>query len=325
MAFCLIPSGGFFMSMPSTTPSRRPALASRRPRIAAALMLLAAFVAMSGRAARVDAAQGDLNCDGVVSLLDVPPFVLGLIDPAAYAVAFPACDVTRADVDGNAENDGRDIKAFVSLLLSPPPQEIVLRDSIGINSGTTDGNLAFANWRLNPSWFLIPFYITAPQDLTLTEFRAITCRINSGTLNYSNYNYYFRGWSSQAAYNSNPAQGNLFNVFFDAPSSGPVAFGNTGVLPSIGIAVTTYDIRFDLSSAGLNLAGGQSIIVVLDADRTNNPSSALPLAILESVETGDADSLCTNSSPPPNCLSLINHSWRLHAGRAAVSIKGVSN
>ncbi len=62
---------------------------------------------------------GDLNCDGTVDIVDVPPFVLALNDPAAFQQAFPGCDPNRADVNGDALVNGADVAAFVNLLLTP--------------------------------------------------------------------------------------------------------------------------------------------------------------------------------------------------------------
>ena len=62
---------------------------------------------------------GDLNCDGVVDLDDVAPFVLALVDPAAYAVAYPNCELARADMDAGGTVDGCDVQAFVNVLLTP--------------------------------------------------------------------------------------------------------------------------------------------------------------------------------------------------------------
>jgi hypothetical protein len=61
--------------------------------------------------------RGDLNCDGAVDLDDIGPFALALIDPAAYAAAFPTCDILAADVDADGAADGRDVQAFVELLI----------------------------------------------------------------------------------------------------------------------------------------------------------------------------------------------------------------
>jgi parallel beta-helix repeat protein len=59
---------------------------------------------------------GDLNCDGRVDNFDITPFVLALTDWAAYAGAFPNCDIMLADTNGDGYVDNFDIMPFVRLL-----------------------------------------------------------------------------------------------------------------------------------------------------------------------------------------------------------------
>ncbi len=58
---------------------------------------------------------GDTNCDGVVSFLDINPFVLALTAPEAYTAAFPDCALSSADCDRDGVVDFRDINTFVGL------------------------------------------------------------------------------------------------------------------------------------------------------------------------------------------------------------------
>jgi len=60
---------------------------------------------------------GNPNCDLVVDVNDIPPFILALIDPAAYAAAYPGCDRMQADVNQDGQVDGRDVAPFAALLL----------------------------------------------------------------------------------------------------------------------------------------------------------------------------------------------------------------
>jgi serine protease AprX len=73
-------------------------------------VLITDFTCLSGPAA------GDLNCDGLLDTSDIDPFVLALIDPAAYAAAFPECFPIRADLNGDGLVDGADIDPFVTCL-----------------------------------------------------------------------------------------------------------------------------------------------------------------------------------------------------------------
>ena len=63
---------------------------------------------------------GDLNCDCLVNASDIVPFVLALLDPAAYQSGYPGCDIHRADVNGDSVIDGRDISEMIRRLLPPP-------------------------------------------------------------------------------------------------------------------------------------------------------------------------------------------------------------
>ena len=64
------------------------------------------------------ACTGDLNCDGARTISDITAFVQALIDPAAYAAQFPGCNISRADLNGDGLQNGKDISVFVALLMS---------------------------------------------------------------------------------------------------------------------------------------------------------------------------------------------------------------
>ncbi|MGE3182449.1 MAG: hypothetical protein AB7N71_12525 [Phycisphaerae bacterium] len=59
---------------------------------------------------------GDVNCDGLISVSDIAPFVLALTDANGYASQFPACDIASADINGDSLITVGDIGPFVSLL-----------------------------------------------------------------------------------------------------------------------------------------------------------------------------------------------------------------
>ena len=60
---------------------------------------------------------GDLNCDCQVNTSDIAPFVLALLDPAAYQLANPSCDIHRADLNGDTLIDGSDVAELVRRLV----------------------------------------------------------------------------------------------------------------------------------------------------------------------------------------------------------------
>jgi hypothetical protein len=59
---------------------------------------------------------GDLNCDRAANTADIEPFVLALIDAAAYEREYPHCQLARADANGDGSLNGLDIDPFVDLL-----------------------------------------------------------------------------------------------------------------------------------------------------------------------------------------------------------------
>jgi hypothetical protein len=62
--------------------------------------------------------RGDCNCDGLVNNFDIDPFVLAISDPAAYALAYPNCDIMSADVNVDGLVNNFDIDPFVDCISS---------------------------------------------------------------------------------------------------------------------------------------------------------------------------------------------------------------
>lgn len=63
---------------------------------------------------------GDMNCDGLVNISDIGPFVLALTDPAAYAATFPGCNILNGDLNNDNQTSIGDIGLFVALLTGAP-------------------------------------------------------------------------------------------------------------------------------------------------------------------------------------------------------------
>jgi len=59
---------------------------------------------------------GDLNCDGLVSLADINPFVAAFSSPEAWQAAYPTCNLMNADINDDGVVDFLDINPFVALL-----------------------------------------------------------------------------------------------------------------------------------------------------------------------------------------------------------------
>ncbi len=60
--------------------------------------------------------HGDMNCDGMVDGQDVAPFVLAIIDPAAYAAGYN-CDLIRGDMNDDGLVDVGDLGPLLDALL----------------------------------------------------------------------------------------------------------------------------------------------------------------------------------------------------------------
>ncbi|MDX2197515.1 MAG: hypothetical protein SF069_00915 [Phycisphaerae bacterium] len=59
---------------------------------------------------------GDLNCDGIVTVGDIAPFVLAVTNPTAYEQQFPNCEALLADINGDGAVTVGDIAPFVALV-----------------------------------------------------------------------------------------------------------------------------------------------------------------------------------------------------------------
>ncbi|MCG8404659.1 MAG: hypothetical protein MI923_05615 [Phycisphaerales bacterium] len=62
--------------------------------------------------------DGDMDCNGDTNPLDIAPFVMALVDPDNYALAYPFCDVANGDLTGDGFTNGDDIEAFLDKLLA---------------------------------------------------------------------------------------------------------------------------------------------------------------------------------------------------------------
>jgi len=62
--------------------------------------------------------RGDANCDGVVDLDDINPFVMVLVSQATYEARYPGCPWLNGDISGDASVDFDDINPFVKCLVA---------------------------------------------------------------------------------------------------------------------------------------------------------------------------------------------------------------
>jgi hypothetical protein len=59
--------------------------------------------------------KGDMDCNGLVSLPDIPLFIQALVDPAGYLTAQPGCDLSQADMNKSGTVDGDDIQLYINV------------------------------------------------------------------------------------------------------------------------------------------------------------------------------------------------------------------
>ena len=62
----------------------------------------------------------DMNCDGVLDLLDIVAFQMALTDPAAYMSMYPDCDINQADLDCDGDIDLADLAIFQCIMAGNP-------------------------------------------------------------------------------------------------------------------------------------------------------------------------------------------------------------
>ncbi len=79
--------------------------------------VLVAYRADGAELQIVNPLPADMNCDCGLDFFDIDPFVLALFSPAAYAGAFPNCDIQLGDVNADGAVNFFDIDPFVDLLL----------------------------------------------------------------------------------------------------------------------------------------------------------------------------------------------------------------
>lgn len=59
----------------------------------------------------------DSNCDSVINVSDIGPFVIALTNPSGFSAAFPGCDILNSDTNQDGFVNEGDIGSFVTILL----------------------------------------------------------------------------------------------------------------------------------------------------------------------------------------------------------------
>lgn len=73
-------------------------------------------IASAIAAATSNNGEGDLNCDCQIDFFDIEPFILAVQDPAGYAVAYPACNLLRGDMNHDGTVNAFDVQGLVDLM-----------------------------------------------------------------------------------------------------------------------------------------------------------------------------------------------------------------
>lgn len=137
-------------------------------------------------------------------------------------------------------------------------QPIVMRDTIGPNSSYTDGHGGMQSFTDVASTTLL---ISPSQGSTLTvpavlkKVRAVGYPGGAGA-SMSCYNWSVRVWSSLAAAQANPVQGDIATVPFNQPSYGPTVFGTTFTGTGGSVNGLTYDVGFNMLPSNVILQPG---------------------------------------------------------------------
>jgi hypothetical protein len=66
---------------------------------------------------------GDLNCDGLINVFDIDPFVLAITIADGYSALYPDCNRFLADLNGDGVIDVFDIDGFVALFAGQAGQQ----------------------------------------------------------------------------------------------------------------------------------------------------------------------------------------------------------
>ena len=204
------------------------------------------------------------------------------------------------------------------------PQEVVLRDSIGTSSASTDGNYSFSSWQSTTSGsnVKVTMEFTAPQDMTLTSVRTIVAKTTQ-LLDFNGIDYAIRIWSNASVALANPTVGDVANIIFDSPSAGPSEWGVTTNMPLIGV-VPSYELTFDISSQNIFVPSGESRLIGIHFITDGCSSGAGCLGVLESSEQGTSEKQM-GPSMPGGWRWLSDSQYAHYNGRAAWDIRGIAN
>lgn len=213
----------------------------------------------------------------------------------------------------NTESPAYDMQDLVLLITTncDLPQEIVLRDSIGGDNTSTNGNRWYTSYYEDFTG-ITKSDVMVLQGLPSSNVKLISLRgIVSGiNINFSLQDWNIGVWSSENAILGNSHQGDVTNASFDTPTSGPNVYGQDLV------GRTTYEVQFDISAANIVIPAGQSIFIGLQAQAYESSYSGI-VGIMESTELGNQEKQYYDQwsggwcyTDDPNCFSAVHYDGR---------------
>jgi len=174
---------------------------------------VAAVVLVCVSGTQTQASPGNMNCDTAVNGLDVGAFVLALLDPSGYALAYPGCELSNADLNCDTEADADDIPLFVDCVLNGncDPCGVVIDTVLVGNPGNANDTEGDGYGGVAYTYNIGKYEVTAGQ---YTEFLNAVAASDS----YGLYNTNMDGFPPGCQITRNGTDGNYTYDFSGAPS-----------------------------------------------------------------------------------------------------------
>lgn len=217
--------------------------------------------------------KGDANCNNVLNVADIGPFVLAVTDPAAYATQFPGCDLAISDMDDNGVVSVGDIGLFVAMVGEQVPLDFVplLLWVEGLSQSSSAGDARI----------ILESDIDASGSFGAGEIDAVRC--------------------SSVRFTASPNAGPLGTVvqLTLTPAINPAAFSSTTSCEWTG--------RFVPTSGGAS----NDFTLVLAASSVLEESASSAKIIYGSGTTGETVAFSASPGFLDGHLQMINGSFRL--------------
>lgn len=211
------------------------------------------------------------------------------------------------------------LAAMSPLAPSARAGEVVLRDSIGPDNSWTNGTWPFSSQQ-NPGffWSNAGAFITTSENTILKTINAIFGR-RSSAHNFAELDYVVKIWSSESAFIANQNSGDIANILFNDPTTGPTSWGTTMSLPVIG-AQPTWNFGFDLTPFNIQIPAGSTRIISVQIQTGGSGNGGL-WGIQESIELDNTDIWAGHDFPSPGWVYIEGSTaFQQFDGRLAVRL-----